>query len=315
MALPNGMVDRIARATGERERGIARDEFGVEDAGPVFCEDFIEWVVEDNFPAGRPAFEEVGAQFVADVTPFEHMKIRILNGGHALIAYPSGLLDIHFVHDGMADPLVRGFLQRVEQEEILPILPPVPDTDLDDYLALIVPTLRQSQDRRHHPPALPRRLEPAAEFMIPSIRTASRAGCRVRACALASALGAATARARPIWRVTSRTTRAGTGCKRRPAPRERTRWLARHAPTSTARPPTPGVPRRLRAASAPPLVQKGPPHAPPLHRMTPTRLRPARLADAAGGRGAAAPVHHGALRARPRRQPCLLDGWIADKTA
>ena len=78
----------------------------------MFCEDFIQWVVEDHFPAGRPAFEEVGVQFVPDVTPFEHMKIRILNGGHAIIAYPSGLMDIHFVHEGMADPLVRAFLQQ-----------------------------------------------------------------------------------------------------------------------------------------------------------------------------------------------------------
>jgi mannitol 2-dehydrogenase len=138
VAFPNGMVDRIAPATGEREREITRTEFGIQDAWPVFCEDFIQWVLEDRFPAGRPELEEAGVQFVADVTPFEHMKIRILNGGHALIAYPSGLLDIHFVHEGMADPLVRAYLTKVETEEILPILPPVPGTDLADYFALIV---------------------------------------------------------------------------------------------------------------------------------------------------------------------------------
>jgi mannitol 2-dehydrogenase len=138
VAFPNGMVDRIAPATGERERAITRQEFGIEDAWPVFCEDFIQWVVEDRFPAGRPAFEEAGVQFVSDVTPFEHMKIRILNGGHAIIAYPSGLMDIHFVHEGMADPLVRAFLTKVETEEILPILPPVPGTDLGEYFQLIV---------------------------------------------------------------------------------------------------------------------------------------------------------------------------------
>ncbi len=138
VAFPNAMVDRIAPATSDRERAITRDQFGIEDAWPVFCEDFIQWVVEDTFSAGRPAFEQVGAEFVSDVTPFEHMKIRILNGGHAIIAYPSGLMDIHFVHDGMADPLVRAFLTKVETEEILPVLPPVPGTDLDDYLALVI---------------------------------------------------------------------------------------------------------------------------------------------------------------------------------
>lgn len=138
VAFPNAMVDRIAPATSDRERAITREQFGIEDTWPVFCEDFIQWVVEDTFSAGRPAFEQVGAEFVADVTPFEHMKIRILNGGHAIIAYPSGLMDIHFVHEGMADPLVRAFLTKVETEEILPVLPPVPGTDLDDYLALVI---------------------------------------------------------------------------------------------------------------------------------------------------------------------------------
>ena len=137
VAFPNGMVDRITPATGARERDILADEFGVEDAWPVFCETFRQWVLEDNFPAGRPALEKVGVQFVPDVTPYEHMKIRILNGGHAVIAYPAGLMDIEFVHEAMENPLVRGFLRKVEREEIIPVLPPVPNTSLADYYDLI----------------------------------------------------------------------------------------------------------------------------------------------------------------------------------
>ncbi|AXS42207.1 mannitol dehydrogenase family protein [Breoghania sp. L-A4] len=133
VAFPNGMVDRITPATGERERQSMRDDFGVEDAWPVFCEDFKQWVLEDRFPAGRPALEEVGVQFVDDVTPFEIMKIRILNGGHAVIAYPAGLLDIRFVHEAMEHPLIAGFLEKIERDEIMPAVPPVPDTDLDWY--------------------------------------------------------------------------------------------------------------------------------------------------------------------------------------
>ena len=138
VAFPNGMVDRITPATTDRERGDPRDEFGIEDNWPVFCEDFMQWVLEDTFPR-RPAgaARRSASQFVTDVTPFELMKIRILNGGHAIIAYPAGLMDIHFVHEGMADPLVRGFLAKVEREEIIPIVPPVPGTDLDDYFQLI----------------------------------------------------------------------------------------------------------------------------------------------------------------------------------
>lgn len=137
VAFPNGMVDRITPATSDRERAMIRDEFGIDDATPVFAEDFIQWVLEDHFPAGRPALEKVGVQFVPDVTPYEMMKIRILNGGHAILAYAAGLMDIHFVHDAMQDARVAAFLQKVERTEVIPVVPPVPDTDLDAYFVKV----------------------------------------------------------------------------------------------------------------------------------------------------------------------------------
>ncbi len=179
VAFPNGMVDRITPATTDRERQLLAEEFGIEDNWPVFCESFKQWVLEDNFPAGRPALEKVGVQFVADVAPYELMKIRILNGGHATIAYPAALMDIHFVHEAMESRLVRGFLAKVERDEIIPVVPPVPDTDLDDYFAADRAALRQSQDRRHHPPALPRRLQPPAQIH-PAVRRRPAEGGQVR---------------------------------------------------------------------------------------------------------------------------------------
>ena len=137
VAFPNGMVDRITPATGAREIAIAAEDYGIDDAWPVFCEEFKQWVLEDHFPQGRPALEKAGVQFVPDVAPYEHMKIRILNGGHAAIAYPAALLDIHFVHEAMEDADIRAFLAKLEREEIIPVIPPVPDTDLNDYFALI----------------------------------------------------------------------------------------------------------------------------------------------------------------------------------
>ena len=137
VACPNAMVDRIATVTTDREREMLARDFGVEDAWPVFCEDYIQWVIEDNFPSGRPAFEKAGAMFVPDVTPYETMKIRILNGGHAVIAYPGGLLDVHFVHEAMQHPLIGAFFSKVELDEIVPTVPPVPDTDLHAYYELI----------------------------------------------------------------------------------------------------------------------------------------------------------------------------------
>lgn len=136
VAFPNGMVDRITPATGPREREMAQ-AFGLNDPVPVTCEPFRQWVLEDNFPAGRPALEQVGVTFTAHVHAYEAMKIRILNGGHAIIAYPGGLMDIEYVHEAMANPLIRGFLDKVEREEIIPTVAPVPDTNLEAYYDLI----------------------------------------------------------------------------------------------------------------------------------------------------------------------------------
>jgi mannitol 2-dehydrogenase len=137
VAFPNSMVDRITPATTDRERAILCETFGIEDNWPVFCEPFRQWVMEDTFTAGRPALEKVGVTFVDDVAPYELMKIRILNGGHAAIAYPAALMDIEYVHEAMAEPLIRDFLAKLEHEEIITVVPPVPDTDLAAYFAKV----------------------------------------------------------------------------------------------------------------------------------------------------------------------------------
>jgi mannitol 2-dehydrogenase len=188
VAFPNGMVDRITPATSDRERKLLADNFGIEDAWPVFCEDFKQWVVEDHFPAGRPALEKVGVQFVDDVAPFELMKIRILNGGHATIAYPGALMDIHFVHEAMENDLIRRFLHKVEHDEIIPIVPPVPATVLEDYYQLI--------DRRFANPKIGDTIARLCldgsnrqpKFILPSARDRLAQGRSVTGLALVSAL-------------------------------------------------------------------------------------------------------------------------------
>ncbi|HEY1942090.1 MAG TPA: mannitol dehydrogenase family protein [Roseiarcus sp.] len=137
VAFPNSMVDRITPATSERERTMLRETFGLEDNWPVFCEEFRQWVLEDKFPAGRPALERAGVTFTSDVAPYELMKMRILNGGHAAIAYPAGLLDIHFVHEAMEDAQINAYLEKLTKDEIIPTVPPPSGVDLDDYRALI----------------------------------------------------------------------------------------------------------------------------------------------------------------------------------
>ncbi|MEO0361736.1 MAG: mannitol dehydrogenase family protein, partial [Pseudomonadota bacterium] len=188
VAFPNGMVDRITPATGERERRALTDAFGVDDAWPVFCEDFSQWVLEDRFPTGRPRLEDVGVQFASDVTPYETMKIRILNGGHAAIAYPAGLMGIDLVHDAMGDPLIRGFLRKLLREEVIPILPQVPGVDVVAYAGEIErrfanPKIADQVARLCHDGAARQ-----PKFIVPSIADRLAAGAPVDGLALASAL-------------------------------------------------------------------------------------------------------------------------------
>lgn len=188
VAFPNSMVDRITPATSDRERGMLASDFGVEDNWPVFCEPFKQWVLEDHFPTGRPALEKVGVTFVRDVAPYELMKIRILNGGHATIAYPAALMDIHFVHEAMEEPLIRGFLGKLEREEIIPVLPPVPGITFEEYYDLI--------DRRFSNPKIGDTIQRLCQdgsnrqpkFILPTTADRLKAGKSITGLSLVSAL-------------------------------------------------------------------------------------------------------------------------------
>jgi mannitol 2-dehydrogenase len=188
VTFPNSMVDRITPATSDRERAILNDSYGVEDNWPVFCEAFRQWVVEDKFPAGRPALEKVGVTFTDDVAPYELMKIRILNGGHAAIAYPAGLLDIHFVHEAMEDKQIAAFLEALERREVIPVVPPPPAVDLEAYRKKVAERFanpkigdtisRLCLDGSNRQP----------KFVLPTARDRLKAGASVKGLALVSAM-------------------------------------------------------------------------------------------------------------------------------
>lgn len=133
VAFPSSMVDCITPATTDGTRQLVRDRFGITDQAPVACEPFRQWVMEDHFPYGRPRLEEAGVEFVADVAPYELMKLRILNAGHAAIAYPSALLGYQAVDKAMSDPEISGWLENLTRREILPVLPPSPGLDPEAY--------------------------------------------------------------------------------------------------------------------------------------------------------------------------------------
>lgn len=137
VSFPNSMVDCITPATSAQERARLNELFDIEDLAPVFCEPFRQWVLEDNFVNGRPPLEQVGVEFVDDVAPYELMKLRILNGGHAAIAYPAALMGILYVHDVMREPLINQYLAKLVKEEIIPTLDPVPGVSFDEYFDII----------------------------------------------------------------------------------------------------------------------------------------------------------------------------------
>lgn len=134
VAFPSSMVDRIVPATTDADRARIAVELGVEDAWPVMTEPFSQWVIEDNFPGGRPAWEKFGVTMVSDVGPFEDMKLRLLNGAHSGIAY-LGLLSGHATVDrAFADPAIRQFVDALWAEAIS-TLPEDADLDTAAYTA------------------------------------------------------------------------------------------------------------------------------------------------------------------------------------
>lgn len=137
ISFPNAMVDRITPVTTDAIKATLADEHGIDDAWPVVCEDYIQWVLEDNFKAGRPALEQVGVQVVADVEPYEKMKVRLLNGSHSALSYVSYLMGYRDVDAAMADPLIKQFVENY-MEDVTPCVPDVPGIDLTQYKAKLV---------------------------------------------------------------------------------------------------------------------------------------------------------------------------------
>lgn len=137
VSFPNSMVDRITPRTTDENRATIADKFGVTDLSPVVSESFRQWVLEDDFAAGRPAFELAGAQMTSDVAPYEMTKMRLLNGGHSSIGYLADLLGLSYISEAAANPLLHQLLLEF-MAEVKPTVPRLPGIDLDDYTATIV---------------------------------------------------------------------------------------------------------------------------------------------------------------------------------
>jgi fructuronate reductase len=144
VAFPSTMVDRIVPATTDADLAEAERQTGTRDAAPVTAEPFGQWIIEDRIAGARPKWEDAGAQFVADVAPFELMKLRLLNGSHSTLAYLGFLMGHEFVWQASRDPLLATLIERQMAEEIVPTLARPPGIDLDVYRGQLLERFRNA---------------------------------------------------------------------------------------------------------------------------------------------------------------------------
>jgi mannitol 2-dehydrogenase len=137
-SFPNSMVDRITPVTADADRAWLLESSGIEDRWPVVAEPFRQWVVEDEFAAGRPPWDDAGAIFTDRVHDWELYKLRMLNAGHSCMAYLSALAGITFVHEAMAVPAIQTFLEALLYREAMPTLAEIPGHPREDYIASVL---------------------------------------------------------------------------------------------------------------------------------------------------------------------------------
>ncbi|MEY7270487.1 mannitol dehydrogenase family protein [Citrobacter koseri] len=137
VSFPGTMVDRIVPAATEESLDEITRELGVADPCAISCEPFIQWVIEDNFVAGRPQWEVAGVQMVDDVLPWEQMKLRMLNGSHSFLAYLGYLAGFQHISDCMQDSAFREAAYRLMMNEQAPTLR-ITNVDLSRYAASLI---------------------------------------------------------------------------------------------------------------------------------------------------------------------------------
>ncbi|MFI3242951.1 MAG: mannitol dehydrogenase family protein [Akkermansia sp.] len=138
VTFPNCMVDRITPATTPADRERINATLPTPDAAPVYCEDYIQWVVEDCFAAGRPAWEKVGVEFTDDVNPYEKMKLRLLNASHSLLSYPAILSGYRKVDEAMKDENIVKFVRSFMDKDVTPHVPAPKGIDLEVYRQTLI---------------------------------------------------------------------------------------------------------------------------------------------------------------------------------
>ncbi|KQP35649.1 D-arabinitol 4-dehydrogenase [Pseudorhodoferax sp. Leaf274] len=188
---PNAMVDRITPRPPPELRERVRQATGIDDAAPITGESFIQWVIEDDFAAGRPAWEHVGVELVRSVQPYEEAKIRILNASHSCIAWAGTLAGLQYIHEGTLTPAIRQMAYDYVTDDVIACLqrPDAPSpVDLPAYRDVVL-------DRFANPAIRDTNQRVAADgfakipgFIAPTVRERLAAGQDIAAVAMLPAL-------------------------------------------------------------------------------------------------------------------------------
>ncbi len=176
VAFPSTMVDRITPQTSNSERRFVERTFGVADKWPVFTEPYCQWIIEDSFSDGRPPLDEVGAQFVADVSGHKTVKTRLLNGTHISLACLATLAGYQRTDEAMRDRVIYGYVEQLMRDEIQPLLPAVAGMNTPGYRNTLLDRLSNSKMSDQLPRLARRGSTKISSFLLPSLHEAIAQG-------------------------------------------------------------------------------------------------------------------------------------------
>jgi mannitol 2-dehydrogenase len=172
VAFPSTMVDRITPSTSKSEREFVEHTFGIADRWPVVTEPYCQWIIEDSFSDGRPPLEEVGAQFVADVSDHKLIKTRLLNGTHIALACLGTLAGYQSTDEAMKDHVIFDYVEQLMRDEIQPLLPAVPGMNTPGYRNTLLTRLSNPRMSDQLSRLARRGSTKISSFLLPSLQEA-----------------------------------------------------------------------------------------------------------------------------------------------
>ncbi|MDT3723241.1 D-arabinitol 4-dehydrogenase [Pseudomonas oryzihabitans] len=183
---PNSMVDRITPKINTAIHARLTDDGIHDDQVPVSCEAFSQWVLEDDFIAGRPPLENVGVEFVSSVTPYEEAKIRVLNASHSGVAWAGALLGKQYIDESLL-PQVKTWIRSYVSEDVKPALQPT-EIDVDYYSATILKRFSNTWIRDTNQRVSSDSIAKLHEFIIPTLKARYQMGHTPKATLILPAL-------------------------------------------------------------------------------------------------------------------------------